>query len=855
MRFPSTRTVVTAALVAVAYFVAGRFGLLFAIKPGIASAVWLPAGISVFAVLTWGPWMLPGVFLGSLLTNATAGTQPGVVVAIALGATAAPAAGLYLLRRFVGAGSDFRQLREVVALLLFGATVPAIVSAVAGSVIMLSAGLTTWAGLGTQSATWWLGNMSGIVIAVPLLFALKDHDLKLSGRRHIEVVTLAVLVILGSIYMFAVPTAPLVRISPFLLLPLISWVAMRLNRRAMTLIMALIAGLSIYGAVHSVGAYALGSVPTSLIGAQLMTVAVATTGLLMVATVYDRTIAKREMADTLAELEERVAQRTADLTATNERLLQEVAERLTAQADLVASKERFRLLFEDVPVGYQSLDEEGRILGVNDAWLELLGYSYEDVVGQWFGDFLVPEQRDLFRERFPKFKEAGRTSGVDFEMLRKDGTRVLMEFDGRISRTATGAFKQTHCIMRDVTEQARVAAALRESETKFRAVFEGAGVGIAIARRDGSVLDANPALEEMCGLKVAAIPQGHFMNLVHPMDRGPMAARFAAMSWTPGETTDAQEARFVRPDGTLFWGRYMGSIIEHADEPVVITMIDDVTMRKEAEAALTAHSDDLERIVHARTAQLELANKELVDATLAKDRFLAGMSHELRTPLNSILGFTGVMRQGLAGPLTDEQERQLDMVKRSGRHLLSLVDQVLDLSRIEAGHDEVCPGEFELRAFVKGVSDGLGPLADEKDLTLSVETPDAPTTVRTDEGKLRQILINVVSNALKFCEHGEVTLSATLGSDGFLRFTVEDTGPGIPEVDRPFVFDAFYQGSIPDTAKAKGTGLGLSISHNLATRLGGDITFVSIEGEGTTFVIRIPAQLQDVPSDEKSPVA
>lgn len=840
------RTVVTAAIVAVAYFVTGRFGLQYAVTPGVASPVWIPSGLALFAVLTWGPWMLPAVFAGSLAANVTGGTPVAVSIVIALGAVAEAGAGLYLLRRFVGGGSDYRSLRDVVLLLVLGGLAPAFVAAVAGSVSMAVSGLIGPQQVLTQMGTWWLGDMGGIVIVTPLLISLGDHDDGLPGRRHAEVVALTGLVLAGSLFMFRyAPASPLARLSPFLLLPLSAWVAMRLNRRAMTLTMALIAGLSVYGATRGVGAYALGSLAFSLQGMQLATIAVASTGLLMVATVHDRTVAQQALVESLADLESRVASRTADLTATNERLVREVSERLAAEADLHASQERFRLLFEDAPLGYQSLDAEGRLLAVNDAWLELLGYRYEDVIGRWFGDLLVPEQRDLFRKRFPAFKASGYTSGVAFTMVHKDGSQVVTEFDGRVAYTRGHQFKQTHCIMRDVTEKARVEGALRESETKFRAVFEGAGIGIAIARRDGTVIDANPALEQMCGLTVAEIPGGQFLTLVHAADRGPMAARFGAMKWVPGETTESQEVRFLRPDGTLFWGRYVGSVIEHGEEPVVITMIDDVTIRKEAEAALTAYSDDLERIVHARTEQLELANRQLVEATEAKDRFLAGMSHELRTPLNSILGFTGVMRQGLAGPLTEEQERQLDMVKRSGRHLLSLVDQVLDLSRIEAGLDGVHANEFELVAFVNGIADGLRPLADEKHLTLDVDVPDAATIVHTDEGKLRQILINVVSNALKFCERGGVALAVAAGADGFLRFTVEDTGPGIPEVDRPFVFDAFYQGSIPDTAKAKGTGLGLSISRNLANALGGDITFVSIEGKGTTFVVRVPATLAD----------
>ena len=271
-------------------------------------------------------------------------------------------------------------------------------------------------------------------------------------------------------------------------------------------------------------------------------------------------------------------------------------------------------------------------------------------------------------------------------------------------------------------------------------------------------------------------------------------------------------------------------------------LLAEIDERKAAQGELARHRDELELLVAERTESLESANAELVEANKAKSRFLANMSHELRTPLNSIIGFTGIMRQGLAGPVNDEQERQLGMVESSSHQLLQLINQLLDLSRIESGHEVAHATEFAVDLLIRELADLVEPLASARGLSLDVVGDAAPgrsTPVTTDRGKLRQILLNLLGNAVKFTEHGGVTISWSSG-DGATRIAVKDTGVGIPADALDSIFDEYHQVGGTRGAKPEGTGLGLALSRGLADLIGARIEVTSEMGVGSTFTVELP---------------
>ena len=248
---------------------------------------------------------------------------------------------------------------------------------------------------------------------------------------------------------------------------------------------------------------------------------------------------------------------------------------------------------------------------------------------------------------------------------------------------------------------------------------------------------------------------------------------------------------------------------------------------------------EMEARIEQRTAELAVAMQKAQAADHLKSAFLASMSHELRTPLNSIIGFTGILLQGLAGPLNEEQKKQLLMVQNSSRHLLALINDVLDISKIEADQLSLSFGTFELRPSIEKTVKLVAPLAEKKGLDLKLEIAPDVAGVTTDQRRLEQIILNLLNNAVKFTEKGRVTLACRTDGDGYL-LSVSDTGIGIRAEEIPGLFQPFHQIDTGLSRKHEGTGLGLSICKKLVEMMGGAIEVQSQWGEGSTFTIRFP---------------
>jgi signal transduction histidine kinase len=272
------------------------------------------------------------------------------------------------------------------------------------------------------------------------------------------------------------------------------------------------------------------------------------------------------------------------------------------------------------------------------------------------------------------------------------------------------------------------------------------------------------------------------------------------------------------------------------------------------------HERRLTRRVAERSAELERLSAELLRANRAKSEFLANVSHELRTPLNAIVGFVDLLRDGVYGELQPRQVGPVQRIEASALHLRHLVDQVLDLAKMTAGRMEVHTESLDLRPFVLEVATEVEPLANERDLSLSMAIPASLPRLRTDPSHLRQILVNLLGNAVKYTTEGGIvvrgrvsnstddTIAPGLSPDGiWVALSVADTGIGIAEEDRERIFDEFEQvnaGPRGDSVR-RGTGLGLSISRRLARLLGGEITVESELGRGSTFTVWLPVDPVD----------
>ncbi len=268
----------------------------------------------------------------------------------------------------------------------------------------------------------------------------------------------------------------------------------------------------------------------------------------------------------------------------------------------------------------------------------------------------------------------------------------------------------------------------------------------------------------------------------------------------------------------------------------------EIAERKEAEAELRKYRTQLEDLVRERTRELEKANEQLKEIDTLKSMFIASMSHELRTPLNSIIGFTGVILQGLAGEITEEQRDQLQRVYASAKHLLDLITDVIDVSKIEAGKVDTYVEEI---AVEKAIADAVNSLKVQIDgKGLGLETRIQPgLRVKTDRRRLTQCIINYLSNAVKYSEKGGITITAG-ETDGMVEIRVKDSGIGISEEDLPRLFNSFVRIESHLSTLSPGTGLGLYLTKKLATEiLGGSVAVESSLGKGSTFILRIPREI------------
>jgi signal transduction histidine kinase/ABC-type amino acid transport substrate-binding protein len=287
----------------------------------------------------------------------------------------------------------------------------------------------------------------------------------------------------------------------------------------------------------------------------------------------------------------------------------------------------------------------------------------------------------------------------------------------------------------------------------------------------------------------------------------------------------------------LVIGQTIGLAISHAVN--LSHLREEMAVRRRAEEALRLLNADLEQRVVERTAELAEAKERAEEADRLKSAFLATMSHELRTPLNSIIGFTGVILQGMAGPLNDEQKKQMEMVKSSASHLLALINDVLDLSKIEAGQLTLSHHDFDLRASLEKVVKTVQPLVSSKGLSFAVDIAPEIAMIRSDQRRVEQILLNLLSNAIKFSEKGQIAITSGISGD-FVYMSVADTGIGIRHQDLASLFKPFRQLEAGLARRFEGTGLGLSICKKLIEQLGGEIRVESVAGQGSTFSFTLP---------------
>jgi len=495
-------------------------------------------------------------------------------------------------------------------------------------------------------------------------------------------------------------------------------------------------------------------------------------------------------------------------------------------------------IVDQSPAAIHVKDLAGRYLLVNHQYEELHQLPAAAIVGRTDFDVVPADvaarrravEREVLSTRSVVQEEETLTVGEDTVTV-VSVTFALVDDDGQPWAVCG--------ISTDITERRRAEETLRRSEEEYRDTVEDAVEGIFRVSLRGQVLTANPAAAHMLGYEwvddlLDSMTDVRRQLYVNPQERDAIMSALMEQGFVEG-----QELQLRRKDGQSLWVSVNTRLVrDDAGKPLFIeTFASDISQRKRVEAELRMHQDHLEELVAKRTAELTQAKEQAEVANLAKSTFLANMSHELRTPLNGVLGFAQILQ--IDPSLTPRQRLSLETIQHSGQQLLALINDILDLAKVEAGKMELVAAPVLLHEFIRVIADIIRVKADEKQVHFRCDmAADLPDGVQADERRLRQVLLNLLSNAVKFTDHGEVRLhvSMTGRSDGdaVLHFAVEDTGIGIDPQHIEKIFLPFEQVS-DATRRTGGTGLGLAISRQLVRAMGGDIRVESEAGRGSRF--------------------
>jgi PAS domain S-box-containing protein len=488
----------------------------------------------------------------------------------------------------------------------------------------------------------------------------------------------------------------------------------------------------------------------------------------------------------------------------------DVTEHRRALRELRASEERFRQLAENLrDVFYLNTADRGEVLYVSPAYDHVWGRPREELYRAPRSWMHSVHPDDVQRLLEAMGDVAGREYEVEYRILRPDGELRWIRERGIPIRDEAGRVYRDAGIAEDVTDRKRVEQALRESEARYRQMFEGnRAIKLLVDPDTAAIVDANAAAAAFYGYAAERL-------------RGMRVTELNALP--EDEVREAMERALQGGQGTLvFPHRLASGEIRHVEvhtapvelrgRTLLYSILTDVTARRRAE-------------------------EERAAAVSARNRFYTMVSHELRTPISAVMLYNDLLLSGAYGALTEAQAEGVQRSQASAGGLLELVNEVLDLSRLEAGKMEARTEEFSAAELLRDVLGAVRPLAAEQGCDLSLDVEAAPPVLATDPRRVRQILLNLLANALKYGRGHPVRLACRAAPGGDVAFSVADRGPGIPAEDRERIFEEFVRlgdGSQP------GTGLGLTIARRLAELLGGRVEVESVVGEGSTFSLVLP---------------
>jgi PAS domain S-box-containing protein len=871
-------TTITRVVILIAfYFVGGLIGKETTFLSGNVVLVWPTAGIALAAILLFGYRFWPGVALGAVLFSFMNGTPFGFfTLGTAIGNTIGAIVCAYLLERFIAFDNAMERTRDVTGYIglacFLGTTVNAAFNVVSLA-YETNSGAVAWDDLASTALVWWVPNaLAGLVVAPFIITWATPSATRWNGKLIAEAVVCGAGLVCGTLisfnswFVYGIQNYALAYL-PF---PFLVWGALRFGQRGATAGTLLVSALAIYSLLHGTGPFV-----------------------------------------TITEMESLmlIGSYIGILAVTNMLLAAAAAERRAAERAVSESEKRFRAVVEDQTDLICRFKPDGLLTFVNDTFCRFHGKRSDELIGTNFFQTLSKEDAAIPLSYINSLPADEPVVSFDYRLHSPRGLKVpsatgmpqgepVVWHQYRVRRLfqEEGDTREFQAVIQDITQRKQSEHALRASEEKYRSLIDHIPdvVWTADANRELIYISGNavkvlgysanellaPSEKQTVEIRKAEMPTPDFpisafpgggrqlwMDRIHPEDAARVGQAYQKL-FSDGEKFD-MEYRICRKDGQWIWlhnralltrprspheikvPRAKGQGSGSTDTGIVDIsrgkgsmcadgIFLDITQRRQAEAALQ----------HAKDAA-EAAN-------LAKSQFLANMSHELRTPLNAIIGFSEILADKTFGDLNDRQLKYSHNILNSGRHLLQLINDILDLAKVEAGRVELMRNTFAVAKALSEVQTIVKMLAFKKGISLEFEVASDLPPLFADKAKFKQVMYNLLSNAIKFTpDGGRVFVTAAIQnassadsspaseiatSGECLRVAVTDTGIGIKVSDQERVFKEFEQVDSSYGRQQQGTGLGLALTKRLVEMHGGRIWVESegVEGKGSTFTFLIP---------------
>lgn len=513
------------------------------------------------------------------------------------------------------------------------------------------------------------------------------------------------------------------------------------------------------------------------------------------------------------ELEERITQRTAELTIANERLLATVREKEQAEIVLQQYIAEIEDLYNNAPCGYHSLNPEGAIIRINDTELNWLGYTREELLNKKFTDLVTAKCKQIFRDNFTKFKQDGFVNNLEFEMTQKDGTTRWLNLNATAIKDEAGNFIVSRSSLFDITDKKIIEEALQESEEKFRQLAENIqDVFWLLDVESQKIIYISPTYKTIWQRNCQTVYENPlaWLEAIHPDDLERVKSAYLNMV----KTAEYDEKyRIIQPDGSHRWIRDRAFPIKNEFGEIIriAGIAEDITDTQKVEQM--------------------------------KSEFIGIVSHELRTPLTAIKMSLGLLKSGIYNKKPEKFQRMLDIALIDTNRLVNLVNDILDLERLDSGRAVLDKNSCQAIDLMTRAVEGIQPIATAQQMTLIINPSEAQVSAAADA--IIQTITNLLSNAIKFSPpNSTITLSAQLQSN-LVLFQVCDRGRGIPSDKLEAIFGRFHQVDASDARDKGGTGLGLAICRSIIEQHGGKIWVESTFGEGSTFCFTLPLAVKE----------